>query len=130
MNSTDLKACPFCGGDNLDDSSENAIVCAGCGGSAYADYPASKGRDVVTLWNTRTPQPAVGREEVALLGAVRRFIYEERQHARKMHAGAPTSRDAVDLAHADLMRFKVEDVDRALAQADQIIALFRPRGEE
>lgn len=70
--------------------------------------------------------PAVAGEvegAVALIKAVRRMISEERKHAARAERGEDTTRDATDLAHADLMYFTVKDCDRAIA------ALQRPAVE-
>lgn len=59
-----LKPCPFCGGKaeraTLEDG-ENAggdvIFCTGiCGASSHVEF--GRKENLVSLWNTRTPQPA------------------------------------------------------------------------
>lgn len=71
MVDTELKPCPFCGGEKLEtykaDEEMYAVYCDGCNvsGPAYSDPDSTQPHEAIELWNTR--RSPVTPEEIRVL---------------------------------------------------------------
>jgi len=55
----ELKPCPFCGGENLEEDAIGRVACSGCGATAPYGYHTTE------TWNTRADLPATDAQVFA-----------------------------------------------------------------